>query len=68
LKKYKKLISKGFFQNFILEILKKLRNYGRHGNGKILKFLKGKKEFFWDKKPHGSHGSHGRRNFKKGIK
>jgi len=27
--------------------LKKLRNYGRHGNGKILKFLKGKKSIFW---------------------
>jgi len=62
------LISKGFFQNFIFEILKKLRNYGRHGNGKILKFLKGKKAFFGGKKNHGSHGNHGRRNFKKGIK
>jgi hypothetical protein len=36
--KYKKLISKGFFQNFIFEILKKLRNYGRYGRGKNLKF------------------------------
>ena len=36
--KYKKLISKGFFLNFILEIMKNLRNYGRRGRGGYLKF------------------------------
>ena len=34
----KKLISKGFFMNIILEILKNLRNYGRHGRGRYLQF------------------------------
>ncbi len=38
MKKCKKLISKGFFMNIILEIMKNLRNYGRHGRGGYLKF------------------------------
>lgn len=36
--KFKKLISKGFCLNIILEIMKNLRNYGRHGRGGYLKF------------------------------
>jgi hypothetical protein len=36
--KFKKLISKGFFVNIILVIMKNLRNYGRHGRGGYLKF------------------------------
>ena len=36
--KFKKLISKGFFINFIFDFLKKLGNYGRHGSGEYLKF------------------------------
>ena len=36
--KCKKLISKGFFMNIILEIMKNLRNYGRHGSGEYFKF------------------------------
>jgi hypothetical protein len=36
--KCKKLISKGFFMNIILEIMKNLRNYGRHGSCEYLKF------------------------------
>lgn len=38
LEKFKMLISKGFFMNIILEIMKNLRNYGRHGSGGYLKF------------------------------
>jgi hypothetical protein len=38
LEKLKILISKGFFQNFIFDFLKKLGNYGRHGSGGYLKF------------------------------
>jgi hypothetical protein len=36
--KFKKFISKGFCLNIILEIMKNLRNYGRHGRGEYLKF------------------------------
>ena len=36
--KFKKLISKGFCLKIILEIMKNLRNYGRHGSGGYLKF------------------------------
>ena len=36
--KFKMLISKGFFMKIILEIMKNLRNYGRHGRGGYLKF------------------------------
>ena len=38
LEKFKMLISKGFCLNIILEIMKNLRNYGRHGRGGYLKF------------------------------
>ena len=38
MKKCKMLISKGFFMNIILEIMKNLRNYGRHGSSEYLKF------------------------------
>jgi hypothetical protein len=36
--KFKMLISKGFCLKIILEIMKNLRNYGRHGRGGYLKF------------------------------
>ena len=36
--KFKKLISKGFCLNIILEIMKNLRNYGRHGSSEYLQF------------------------------
>ena len=36
--KCKKMISKGFFLNIILAIMKNLRNYGRHGRDRYLQF------------------------------
>ena len=38
MKKYKKLISKGFCMTNIFQIMKNIKNYGRHGSGGFLKF------------------------------
>lgn len=58
-KKFKKLISKGFFMNIILEIMVVMVVMV------VVNIRNSKKEkqaFLGLKKTHGSHGRHGRRN------